>query len=86
MELLWAFDNFTLISLLDVLLVTILFYVASMLIRGTQAVSLLRGTMVFLLLIGVFSSVLQLVTLRWLLSHIITAAAIASREVRIASR
>ncbi len=77
MEILWAFDNFTLISLFDILLVAALFYAASMLIRGTQAVSLLRGTMVVLILTGLFTSVFQLVALRWLLSHVITAAAIA---------
>ncbi len=77
MEILWAFDNFTLVSLLDILLVALLFFVASMLLRGTQAISLLRGTMVVLILIGLFTSVLQLVALRWLLSHVVTGAAIA---------
>lgn len=77
MEILWAFDNFTLVSLLDILLVALLFFAASMLLRGTQAISLLRGTMVVLILIGLFTSVLQLVALRWLLSHVVTGAAIA---------
>ncbi len=77
MELLWAFDNFNLTSLLDILLVAALIFVASTLIRGTQAVSLLRGTMLVLFLIGLFTSVLQLVALRWMLGHVITAVAIA---------
>ncbi len=77
MEILWAFDNFNLISLLDILLVAALFYAASMLVRGTQAVSLLRGTMFVLLLIGLLASVFQLVALRWLLNQIITGAIIA---------
>ncbi len=77
MEILWAFDNFTLASLLDILLVATLIFAASMLVRGTQAVSLLRGTMLVMILVGLFTTVLQLVALRWLLGHIITAAAIA---------
>jgi diadenylate cyclase len=77
MEILWAFDNFSIISVLDVLLVAALFFAASLLIRGTQAVSLLRGTMLVLITIGFFTSIFQLVALRWLLSHVITAAAIA---------
>lgn len=77
MEILWAFDNFNLISLLDILLVAGLFFAASLLIRGTQATALLRGTLLVLILIGLFTSVVQLVALRWLLSHIVTGAAIA---------
>ncbi len=77
MEILWAFDNFNLVSLLDILLVTALLFTASLLIRGTQAVSLLRGTMLVLLVIGFLTSVFQLVALRWLLGHVITAAALA---------
>ncbi|MBN2471129.1 MAG: diadenylate cyclase CdaA [Anaerolineae bacterium] len=77
MEILWAFDNFNLISLLDILLVAALIYGASMLVRGTQAISLLRGMMVVLLAIGLLASVFQLVALRWLLNQIITGAVIA---------
>jgi diadenylate cyclase len=77
MEILWAFDNFNFTALLDILLVATLIFAASVLIRGTQAVSLLRGTMIVLFAIGLFSSVLQLVALRWLLGHVITAVAVA---------
>ena len=77
MELLWAFDNFNLVALVDILLVTGLLFAASLLIRGTQAVSLLRGTMIVLIGIGLLTSALQLVALRWLLGHVITAAVIA---------
>ena len=77
MEILWAFDNFNLVSLLDILLVAALIYGASMLVRGTQAVSLLRGTMFVLIAIGLLTSIFQLVALRWLLNQIITGAIIA---------
>jgi len=77
MEILWAFDNFSLISLLDILLVAALFFAVSLLIRGTQATALLRGTLYVMILIGLITSVVQLVALRWLLSHVITGAVIA---------
>jgi diadenylate cyclase len=77
MEILWAFDNFNLVALVDILLVTGLLFAASMLIRGTQAVSLLRGTMIVMIVIGILTSAFQLVALRWLLGHIITAAVVA---------
>lgn len=77
MELLWAFDNFNLTSLLDILLVAAIIYAVSVLVRGTQAVSLFRGTMLLLVVIGLLTSVFQLVALRWLLDQIITASIIA---------
>lgn len=77
MELLWAFDNFNLTSLLDILLVAAIIYGVSVFVRGTQAVSLFRGTMFLLLIIGLLTSVFQLVALRWLLDQIITASIIA---------
>ncbi|GAB4569705.1 MAG: diadenylate cyclase CdaA [Anaerolineae bacterium] len=77
MELLWAFDNFSLTSLLDILLVAALIYGASLLVRGTQAVSLLRGTMLVLIMMGLLTSLFQLVALRWLLNHVITGAVFA---------
>ncbi len=77
MEILWAFDNLSLTSVLDILLVAALIYGASMLARGTQAVSLLRGTLLVFLFIGLLTSVFQLVALRWLLDQIITGAIIA---------
>ncbi len=77
MEILWAFDNFTLVSLLDILLVAGLLFAASLLIRGTQAVALLRGTLLVLVLLGFFTSVLQLTGLRWLMGYALMGAVIA---------
>lgn len=77
MELFWAFDNFTLTSLLDILLVTAVIFAISQLIQGTQAVPLLRGTLLILIVIGLAASILPMVALRWLLGNVITAAAVA---------
>ncbi|MFC1961083.1 diadenylate cyclase CdaA [Chloroflexota bacterium] len=77
MEILWAFDNFSLIALIDILLVAGLFFAASLMFRGTQAASLLRGTLLILVLLGFLASVLQITAMRWLLDHVLTAAIIA---------
>jgi diadenylate cyclase len=77
-ELCWTFEaNFGAAALLDVLVVTLIFFLISLLLRGTQAVTLLRGTLILLLLLGVTASVFPLVAFRWMLTNIVTAAAIA---------
>lgn len=77
MEILWAFDNFSLIALLDILLVAGLFFAASLMVRGTQAVALLRGTVLILVILGFLASVLQITAMRWLLNHVLSAIIIA---------
>lgn len=77
MELLWALDNLTLKSLLDIFLVALVFFGASFFLRGTQAIALLRG---ILLIIGgmlIVSSLLDLLALRWLLENMILVLGIA---------
>jgi diadenylate cyclase len=76
-ELFWAFDNLTAIALLDIFLVAVLFFALSFLFRGTQAVALLRGTIVVLVTILIISRVFQLLALRWLFENILTVLAVA---------
>jgi diadenylate cyclase len=77
-ELCWTFEsNFGATALLDILMVTAIFFLISLLLRGTQAVTLLRGTLLLLLIVGVTATVFPLVAFRWLLTNIVTAAAIA---------
>lgn len=77
MELLWALDNLTLKSLLDIFLVALVFFGASFFFRGTQAIALLRG---ILLVVGgmlIVSTLLNLLALRWLLENMIVVLGIA---------
>jgi diadenylate cyclase len=77
-ELCWTFEsNFSLTSLLDILVVTGIFFLISLLLRRTQAVSLLRGILILLFIVGITASVFPLVAFRWLLTNIITAAVVA---------
>ncbi|MBX3084969.1 MAG: diadenylate cyclase CdaA [Anaerolineae bacterium] len=64
-------------SLLDILVVTAIFFLISLLLRGTQAVSLLRGVLILLFIVGVTAAVFPLVAFRWLLTNVVTAAVIA---------
>jgi len=76
-ELLWALDNLTFKSLLDIFLVALVFFGASFFFRGTQAIALLRG---ILLVVGgmlIVSSLLNLLALRWLLENMILVLGIA---------
>src|SRR5215468_11211900 len=77
-ELCWVFEiNFNATALLDILLVAAIFFGISLLLRGTQAIALLRGLLILELVISIAATLLPLVAFRWLLSNIVTAAAVA---------
>jgi diadenylate cyclase len=78
MDLIWTLESLTRSAILDILLVAVLIFVASFLVRGTTAMPLLRGMMIVLVLVGIISSVFNnLVAFNWMLRNILTAAAIA---------
>jgi diadenylate cyclase len=70
-DVLWALTRIRLIDVLDICLVGLVFYALFMLIRGTQAVQLLRGIIV--VVIGILiSSILPLPAFRWLMRNSLT--------------
>jgi len=71
------FSRFSLLSALDVLLVAAVFYGLLRLFRGTQAVQLLRGILVVVLLIFVITSQLQLPAFSWLVGNSLPAVLVA---------
>lgn len=77
MEFLWAISNITLRDVVDILLVTLLFFAVSFLFRGTQAVALLRGTLFVLGAVIIVSAVFQLQALRWLVGNSLFVLAVA---------
>jgi diadenylate cyclase len=77
LELLWALDNLTLKSLLDIFLVALVFFGASIFFRGTQAIALLRGILLVVGSMLFVSSLLNLLALRWLLENMILVLGIA---------
>jgi diadenylate cyclase len=77
-ELCWVFQtNFNATAALDILLVAFVFFGISLLLRGTQAVALLRGLLILELIVSVAATILPLVAFHWLLSNIVTAVAVA---------
>ncbi|NWG16942.1 MAG: TIGR00159 family protein [Chloroflexi bacterium] len=76
-ELLWVLENLTLTDLFDILLVALVFYGASFFIRGTQAVALLRGTVLVLVSMLVISSLFNLLAVRWLLENTVVVLGVA---------
>jgi diadenylate cyclase len=77
LELIWALDNLTLKSLLDIFLVGLVFFGASFFFRNTQAIALLRGLLLVLGTMLILSSLLNLLALRWLLENMILVLGIA---------
>ena len=64
-------------SALDILVVALMFYLLLVIVRGTQAVNLLRGIIVLLLLVVVFSGLFQLRAVSWLLRATLPALLLA---------
>ena len=77
MRLIWTIQTFRWSDVPDVLVVAALIFAAGLYIRGTQAVPLLRGTLVVVLVIGFFATTLEWVAFRWVLNNLLTAAAVA---------
>lgn len=77
-ELCWTFETyFNATAIIDIAFVAAVFFALSLLLRGTQAVPLLRGVLVVLLIVGLTATVLPFTAMRWLLSNVITVLAIA---------
>ena len=76
-ELTFFFQRFDLLSAVDVLLVTMAVFFLLRLVRGTQAVALLRGMIVLVITISVLTSLLNLPAFTWLLEASLPALLIA---------
>lgn len=76
-QVLVILESLALTDIVDIAIVTLLFYSISLLFRGTQAVTLFRG--IALLAIGLISvaAALRLQALSWLLANSLTALVIA---------
>ena len=72
-DVLWILGRITILDVLDILLVTLIFYGLLVLLRGTQAVSLLRGVIVLVLSAVLVSNILRLTAFNWLLGKILPA-------------
>jgi diadenylate cyclase len=70
-------SHFTLSSVVDILLVTLVLYGLFYFVQGTRAVQLLRGTLLVIFLAVLASSVLRLTAFNWLIRNSIPALLVA---------
>lgn len=76
-EFLWILSTLNANDLLDILIVTLLFFGMSWLFRGTQAVPLFRGMLTVILVLSLVAGVLQLQALGWLVTNSLAVLALA---------
>lgn len=72
-----AFDRFEASSVVDILTISVLIYLALLLLKGTTAMSLLRGVLMVLVGAVILASVLELTVLDWLIRNSFPAVLIA---------
>jgi len=77
LESLGTLRNLNLASIVDILLVALIFYLLLRLFQGTQAIQLLRGIIFLVLVIALLSSLLKLRAFTWLIRNSIPALLIA---------
>jgi diadenylate cyclase len=79
LEIAWAIENLLRnpVAMIDIAIVGLFFFVLSFLFRGTQAIALLRGTIVLYVVLVLVSNFLELRALRWLLGNILTIMVVA---------
>lgn len=76
-DILFLFQRLNLVSLLDLALVTMVFYTILMLVRDTQAVVLLRGVILLIILLSLLTSLVDLPAFAWLIQAALPSLFIA---------
>ncbi|MCB9437910.1 MAG: TIGR00159 family protein [Anaerolineales bacterium] len=77
MDLIWTLQSINTSAVLDILLVAGLIFIGTLMVRGTQAMPMLRGMIIIVIVVGILSSVSSLAAFNWLLRNILTATAVA---------
>ena len=72
-NLLFIFQRLNLLSLLDILLVTLIFYVILYSLRDTQAMILLRGMIILIVALVLLTTLVELPAFSWLIRSILPA-------------
>lgn len=76
-EIFFRFQQLDLVSLLDLFLVTLVFYTILMLVRDTQAVVLLRGVTLLIILLSLLTTLVELPAFSWLIQTTLPALFLA---------
>lgn len=69
--------RFTLVSVVDILLVSLIFFGLFYLIQGTRAIQLLRGILLLVFIIVLASNLLHLTAFSWLIRNLLPALLVA---------
>mgnify|MGYP005837917195 CR=1 FL=1 len=77
MDLYWIFQRLDWLSVIDILLVALVFYWLLFLVRGTQAVQLLRGVLILVVLAILITSIFPLRAFSWLVRNAVPALLVA---------
>lgn len=76
-EILWVLSRIRVIDAVDILLVATVLYLLLQLIKGTQAIQLLRGVIIFVFLAVLLSNLLRLTAFSWLIGNAVPALLVA---------
>ena len=73
----FLFQRFGWTDLLDIILVTVIFYAVLVLLRDTEALVLLRGVIFIVVLLAILTSLIALPAFSWLINAVLPALAFA---------
>jgi diadenylate cyclase len=76
-NLIYTFQRLNWLSVLDILLVTLIFFVVLYSVRDTQAMVLLRGTIIVVVGLVFFTSIFDLPAFSWLIQSVLPALLLA---------
>lgn len=77
MEVIWTLQTLDWAAVVDILLVAITFFLVLQIVRGTQAVSLLRGTLIVLIIVLLLTNLVNLRAFSWLARAALISLAVA---------
>jgi diadenylate cyclase len=72
-QIVYFFQRLTWLSVLDLFLVTFVFFIVLLLLKDTQAMVLLRGAIVFIILLTILTRVINLPAFTWLVENVVPA-------------
>ncbi len=76
-DIVWVFSHFRVGDLVDILLVTVMFWGLFLLVRGTRAVPLMRGVLLLVIVVVLASNFLALTAFSWLIRNALPALLVA---------
>lgn len=76
-DIFFLFQRFGWADLLDIILVTVIFYAVLVLLRDTEALVLLRGVILIVVLLVILTSLINLPAFSWLISTVLPALVFA---------